>query len=674
MNSTGSGLRERLAASFGIALVAGCATVGPPQDGRPVLETLRFEGNDHLSSSYLSNHVATTPSTGLLFFRRVLRTWDADVFEIDRQRLLRTYRQLGFFAATIGPARVDRGDAGWVTVTVKIDEGRRSMVTEVRLLGLEALAADEREDLAEKLPQRTDAGFDELLYEKTKAAVQLRLREHGFAGAEVAGEVRVSVEEARAIILLTCTPGQRYRLGRVVVSGNRAIAASLIAGATGLDRDQPFAPSRLDLAQQRVYNLGVFSGVRVGLEPLGDNGVAAVRVSVREAPFQTVRVGLGVQLEQSRAEVPRLRLEYTNRSIFGGVRRLELATQVGYALTPSITAPDKTGLVTLNSAQITLPQALFGLDFVGRGEFARELQPGFNYNQVSARAALLLRWGKFSFAGSFNFVRTFDAVLDLGQTSQTTTGGTAAAALSNCLPACSLPYPELRVTFDARDDVVEPHFGFYASASVARTLPGLRFDYTRLDPEARVYLPLGPLVTVALRAQLGALIQPAGANPLLTPFNQRFFGGGQNLLRGYAPQGQGPRLGAQRNPDGSGYATAAVAIGGNGEVLASAELRIKTDFLLKNLMVVPFFDAGRVTSSWADTFTGQPELAPGLGLRYLTPFGPARLDVGWLLNPQDEVAQPFGLLATKVSTSCGSEVHCISISRWAWHLTLGEAF
>ena len=665
---------DRLAAALLFALASACATVGPPQDGRPVLTALEFEGNQNISSKDLINHVATTPSSGFLFFRHTLRTWDADVFEIDRQRLLRTYRTQGFFEATIGQPRVETDLKGRVTVTVPIKEGRRTIVTEVQIKGLELLTQDEQAKLGRRLPQRTDAGFDEALYEQTEAAILLRLKELGFAGAEAEGEVQVSVEEARAVVIYTCDTGLRYRIGKVVVSGNRAISAALIAGATGLERDSSFAPSKLDAAQQRIYNLGVFSGVRVGLEPLSDNGVAAVRVSVREAPFQTVRVGLGVQLEQSRAEVPRLRLEYTNRSIFGGVRRLELASQVGYALVPLITSPDKTGLVTLNSAQVTLPQAILGLDFVGRGEFARELQNGFNYNQISARAALLLRWGKFAFVGSFNFVRTFAAEIDLGKTSQTTTGGAAAAALRNCLPACSLPYPEFRVTFDGRDDVVEPHFGFYASAGIARTLPGLQFDYTRLDPEVRVYLPLGRTVTLALRAQWGVLIQPKGADPLATPFNQRFFGGGQNLMRGYAPQEQGPKLGAQANPDNSGFATAAVPIGGNGSVLASAELRIKTDFILKNTMVVPFFDAGRVTSNWADTFTGQPELAPGLGLRYLTPFGPARLDVGWLLNPIDEVAQPFGLLATPVSTSCGSNVHCIGISRWAWHLTLGEAF
>src|SRR6185503_1715319 len=111
------------------------------------------------------------------------------------------------------------------------------------------------------------------------------------------------------------------------------------------------SPQALQLAQQRVYNLGTFSGVRVALEPLGDTPVAAVRVNVREAPFQTVRFGLGGSIEQTRWELPRLRAEYDNRSLFGGLRRLELTSTVGYAFvsSPFDYDPSQSGITTQNT-------------------------------------------------------------------------------------------------------------------------------------------------------------------------------------------------------------------------------------------------------------------------------------------------------------------------------------
>jgi translocation and assembly module TamA len=124
------------------------------------------------------------------------------------------------------------------------------------------------------------------------------------------------------------------------------------------------------------------------------------------------------------------------------------------------------------------------------------------------------------------------------------------------------------------------------------------------------------------------------------------------------------------------FATAAVPIGGNGMALGTLELRVKTDWLLKDSMVVPFADVGRVTAGWSDVFTGLPEFTAGLGLRYLTPFGPARFDVGVLINPEVFSAPLPGQAgpASVASASCGARDHCIALSRIAWHLTLGEAF
>ena len=80
------------------------------------------------------------------------------------------------------------------------------------------------------------------------------------------------------------------------------------------------------------------------------------------------------------------------------------------------------------------------------------------------------------------------------------------------------------------------------------------------------------------------------------------------------------------------------------------------------------------------------EVAVGLGLRYITSFGPIRLDVGWLVNPRDVITDPvFGtdqnnnrvlvVAPTRVSVHCPDNTPgCIKETRWAFHITLGEAF
>lgn len=663
---------QRGAAALLLAAAA-CAAPQPLPGGRAPLAAVEFEGNRALSSSELRSKIASTPSGGL--FRPVLRPYDPDLFDVDLERVLRWYRQKGFFLARVAGVTEARDADSRVVLTVKVEEGPRARVAALALEGVQALDAEERAQVAGRLPLQAGEAFDEEAFEKAKAVLEAQLKEHGFAAASVEGEAVVAADSTQATVTLRAGAGPRYRLGRITVVGNRAVGAELIQRATGLVRGEWFASSKLDLAQQRIYNLGPFSGVRVGLEPLGEGDVAAVRIAVREAPFQTVRLGLGLQIENARWELPRLRAEYTNRNFLGGARRLELATQAGYALTPGPFAPEKTGLVTLSTAQLTLPAVLLpGLDFVSRGEFSRELQSGFDYSQVAARFALLLRLGRLSVSPSFNLVRTFAASLALDLGSLLTQGGSSSVGLlDNCLPACSLLYPELRVSFDARDNALEPRRGLWASMGLQRTLFG-SFRYWRFEPEVRAYLTVGSL-TLAARGAWGALYVLKGGS-VSSPFTQRFFGGGQGWQRGYGAGRQGPKVGAQPDPV-TGYATAAVPVGGNGALLLSGELRLQTDFVLRNSGVVAFLDASRVTEEAELPLRSALEFAPGLGLRYLTPFGPVRLDVAFLLNPIDVLAAAprADLPPTPAGAGCsGTAGPCVGEPRFAWHLTLGEAF
>jgi translocation and assembly module TamA len=671
-----------------LALLCACATPSTPFEGHPVLKAIRFEGNKSISSGDLESKIATAPTSGL--FSKTARYYDEDLFRIDEKRIARWYNEKGFYEAKVENVRVEHDGQGRVTVVVQIDEGPRAKVKQVVLTAAQDIGAGELDDLRNHLPLRAGDDFDEDKYEQGKQALVRLLQDRGFAKAAVSGKVLVTPEESIATVTYEVKSGPRFTFGRVLVSGNRAVATDEIVRAAGIDKGEQFKQSKLELAQQRVYNLGAFSGVRVSLEPLGETPVASVRVNVREAPFQTLRLGLGFEAESARYEIPRLRAEYTHRNLFGGLRRLELTTQLGYAFTPTIADP--AGPVTLTTAQLVTPGVLIpGLDFIVRNEFAREVLVGFSYDQFAARTSFLYRRGYHAIAPSLNFVYYFDSALALQGTLSNVSdllirgGSGAAAIISNCLPSCTLLYPELRYTFDLRDNVVEPHQGVYFTISLQQTLKPGSFTYFRVEPEVRGYLPLSSRVVAAGRAYFGALVQPPGTPATASPFQQRFFGGGYSGNRGFSPQGQSPRIGASFNRDG--YATNSVPIGGNGDFLLSGELRIATDYILKNTAVVPFLDASRVTVDPALPFSVPLELAPGLGIRYKTPFGPIRLDVGFLLHSFEVVAQPPllpgqvtplfppPLRPTPVSTGCNSSTGtCISQSRFAFHLALGEAY
>jgi translocation and assembly module TamA len=693
--------------TFPAALLAlcACATPSTPFEGRPVLVGIDFVGNHSISSGELLDHIATSPTSG--FFKKTVRYYDADLFAIDVKRIVRWYNQKGFYEAKVTGVDEVPDDAGRRKLTVHIEEGRRAYVKDIWFVDTGGVTPQEIADIDGALELHRGDPFDEDNYEKSKAQLADQLKERGFAEAKVNGQVKVAPEDATAAITYRLNPGPRYTFGRVVVAGNRAVDTSEIVRATGIDRGQRFSPRAMQLAQQRVYNLGAFSGVRVGLEPLGESPVAAVRVTVREAPFQTIRGGVGGQIEEFRWELPRVRADYTNRNLFGGLRRLELSSTLGYAFVPSLpdvlrrppNVPTETGPVTLTSAQLVTPNVLFpGVDFISRAEFARELQQGFSYNEVAGRFGPLYRFDRHTIAASLNFVRYFNAHLNNVDVTKLVQQIGQSNLVSGCISRCTLTYPELRYTYDSRDNVLEPTTGFLGSVSFQQTLKPGSFSYFRLEPEVRGYVPVMPWLVLAGRVQYGALIlEGQGQDALSSPFTQRFFGGGQSYQRGYPSFGQGPKVGGGPSsgvgqslltPIGpvQDYWTTYAAVGGNGAALVSAELRFRTDFLLRHSGIVLFTDASRITPNPSLPWEGRLEVAPGIGLRYITPFGPVRVDVAYVVNPA-RVFAPAGsfvdpatkaqvpVAATEIGPDCiQSTGTCIYLRRWAYHITLGEAF
>ena len=163
---------------------------------------------------------------------------------------------------------------------------------------------------------------------------------------------------------------------------------------------------------------------------------------------------------------------------------------------------------------------------------------------------------------------------------------------------------------------------------------------------------------------------PATAQPaeiILTdsiPLPERFFMGGSESMRGFSINQAGPR-----DPD-TGY-----PIGGNALFFNSFELR--TFFAQRRMGLVLFEDAGNVydtirrmrllkfrQSSPADfDYTCQ---AAGIGLRYKTPVGPIRFDVGYNLNP------PRYNVITTTNGVDNTEVQ--RLSNFQFFLSIGQSF
>jgi outer membrane translocation and assembly module TamA len=186
------------------------------------------------------------------------------------------------------------------------------------------------------------------------------------------------------------------------------------------------------------------------------------------------------------------------------------------------------------------------------------------------------------------------------------------------------------VARDTRDDVIDPARGALVGADTTLALRwlGSEVGFAKTSLYGFIYrrLPGSTPWTVAAGVRLGlAEGFPRTVDGTVVedvPASERFFAGGDSTVRGFVLD----RLGMPETVNDQGYPA-----GGNGLTVVNLELRSP---YWKGLGGVGFFDAGNVFRLASDIRVQDFRPAAGFGVRYRSPLGPLRFDVGFNLDPQ----------------------------------------
>jgi outer membrane protein insertion porin family len=203
---------------------------------------------------------------------------------------------------------------------------------------------------------------------------------------------------------------------------------------------------------------------------------------------------------------------------------------------------------------------------------------------------------------------------------------------------------------DYRDDPLVPTRGWTLNLQSEFAFPFLSADaeYLKLFGQSTYHKALGGFGVLASSFRLGA-IEPidseAGDVESLVPISEQFFAGGRTTHRAYRRDLLGIRgetilvcqpraatcgddVPAGESPDD--YLP--VAVGGNGLLLFNIDYRFP---LAGPLGGTVFVDAGNIWAEWRDLDPAGIKVGAGVGLRYLSPIGPLRLEVGWKLDREE---------------------------------------
>jgi translocation and assembly module TamA len=687
----------QLAAALLLLIVLGCASqdAASKAKGQLVVRDLELAGARRVAPRQIKKKILTSETGWWWPFARK-QIYDPVAWQGDLARIERLYEARGYYQAEVIKDEVRPDGKGGVALRAEISEGEPTRIGSLDVRGLDQLAANEREEVLDELPLEKGDVFVEARWDAAKRQIQERLRDLGHAQADVDAQALVDVKTHAASLTIVARPGIRYRFGDIQVDvppGGQVSPVWIWEQARlAIPEGETFSDRALAEAQRRVFSMGVFAMARVTLgTPDPAAGRVPVVVSVREAPFHTLRTGGGLRFDQIRNEA-RLLLEWTDRNFKGGMRKLTARAQAGWAFIPNTYAVlrDRADAGARNG-----PIARTGLEleqprFVGRPSLRARIKVELEktleqaYDAVGGRFVTGVVWQP---RAALSVYPTYNVELFWMQGPPL--AGVATAPLAIGCPSQSddcfvrLSYLEQLLVWDKRDDILEPRRGFYASLSLQEGAGVIgTFTYLRVMPELRGYVSLGDddLVTLAGRVAVGQLLPSAGQESAVIT---RFFAGGGVSMRGFSNRRLSPLLLAPAPAPSDVLLT--LPIGGNGIIDGNFEARLR---LGENLMLAAFVDFGQVTRDRLG-LGGVPRLlwAVGVGLRYRTPIGPIRVDFARRL----QVGRPPPLLTINETTGAVSEVpylvddSCFGLggsgretpvpdNLCVLHLSIGEAF
>ena len=580
------------------------------------------------------------------------------------------YRSRGFTRAAVQTsfqelARDDEGADRRVTLQFNVTEGPRTLVSSVAFEGNTVLTNAQLAQIVTTEPGRPYSESDVV---GARDRIDIEYRNRGYESVVVEPEVSLADDGTRADIRFAIAEGQQVIVDHVIIVGNERTSTETIQRELLLRPGEPLGYSARIESQQRLAALGLFR--RVVIEELRHVGEPRrdVLIQVEEAPPTTIGYGGGVeggtrlrptgeggQAEERFEVAPRGFFEIGRRNLWGKNRAVNLFGRVSLrsrdiVLSESGVRFDQPAegsgygfneyrvLATFREPRVFNTPA----DVLVTGILDQAIRSSFNFITREARAEAGLRFGpRYSVAGRYSYehTRLFDERFTEAEK-----------------PLIDRIFPQVRISKfsasairDSRNDVLDPDSGtlvIFDSQLAARMIGSEvgftrtfveGFGFYRVPSERRMVLAFGSRFGVAYGfgrtvARIGPDGQPvtdsSGAPVVdvvedLLPASERFFAGGDTTVRGFSLD----RLGTPATISSTGFPT-----GGNGLVVLNAELRVA---LVGGLGAVAFLDAGNVFLGATDLDLAQLRGAAGFGVRYRSPVGPIRIDLGFKLDRRE---------------------------------------
>jgi len=603
-----------------------------------------------------------------------LRVKSGDLFveallDTDHAEIAEQYRRLGYADVKIDEAIAEAGP-GFVDVRLSITEGSRTVVSTIQIDGEGDVS---EETLRANMGLAPGRPFYQPQLVADRESVLLQFLNRGYPDAAVTYETKFSADRSTMDVVYKVQPGGQVFVGHILIVGNDRTETRYIQRELVLKPGAPLGLDDVVESQRRVTALGLFRRVRI-TELRHGGATRDLLVSVEEAPPTSIGYGGGLEGARRlrRAEdggaverlefAPRGFFQVGRRNLWGKNRSVDLFTRISVRPTdnPEDAATDGGGFGFSEYRVLGTfrePRA-FGwmAEALVTAFLEQAIRSSFNLIRQGINAELIRSLTPtITIASRYTFDR--NKLLDERFTD------CPADAPPDCVPDKPIVdrlFPQVRLSSfssglvrDTRDDALDPtkgallgvegelaarrigsEVGFvrtFLQGYGYRRLPGVRGVV--LAGGARLGLATGFRRETTRISDTGEVIRgPDGTRQTIVlrdlPASERFFAGGDTTVRGFALDrlGDPTKTGEQATIDSNGFPK-----GGNALFILNAELRAP---VWRDLGIVAFIDGGNVFARATQFDLGNLRAGAGFGIRYKSPVGPIRVDLGFKLDRQ----------------------------------------
>jgi len=564
------------------------------------VESIRFVGNKEFSDRRL-REVVRTKETAWWRFLSNDDNYDPDRLTLDRELLRRFYLSDGYadfrVLSAVAELTPDRRD---FFLTFTVEEGARYEFGDIEVkANLRDLKAEQIEEVIEI---ETGDWYDISAVDDAIQTITNRVGELGFAFVDVRPRVNRDRDTQKIDITFEVNEGPRVFVERIDISGNVRTLDKVIRREFQIVEGDAFNSAKLRRSRQRLQRLNFFEKLNIEQVPGSAPDKAVINVAVEEKSTGSISLGAGYS------------------SAVGAIGEIEI-TEANF-----LGRGQNVGL----KFQLAAERSTIDLSFTEPYFLDREIAAGFDIFHVSQNLQNTSSYDtqRTGFGLRAGYPITEDLTQSWNYTfrrAKITDVDTNASTLVQAQERTEyLSQVSHNISYDKRDSPLKPTEGYQVALRTDAAGLGGTLKHLRNTVRGATYYEVVDEWVITVGGKAGYIIGLGEDVDIL----ERYYIGGDDL-RGFATRGVGPRDTLTDD-----------ALGGEwmytGTLQLGFPLGLPAKLGVSGRVFTDMGSSGQLEPTNATVEdTGSLRVSSGVGITWVSPFGPLGFDVGFPLVKED---------------------------------------